>query len=63
MKGQKKQKTKQRHNKANGIYIPNQQSSGGGNESWFCPLMNRLTVLESYKIRIRAGEYAKRHPK
>ena len=34
MKNQKKLKTKQRHNKANGIAIPNQGfHSGGGNWS------------------------------
>ena len=62
MKNQKKLKTKQRHNKSLGIYIPNQAASGGGNESWGSGLTNKLTILESFKVRIRSEEYLKRHP-
>lgn len=63
MKNQKKLKTKQRHNKANGIDIPGQHSSGGGNNSFWDWLNNKKTQDERIKAEHRAEEYLKRHPK
>jgi predicted glycosyl hydrolase (DUF1957 family) len=64
MKGQKKQKIKQRHNKANGIDIPHQSSSGGSNtNSLWDRLFNRDTINEAHKVQERMKEYLIRHPK